>query len=256
MDLVVCCKLVPDLVEELELNEEGTDLDWTAVRWLLNEFDDHALEEALLLKESTGARVTVVAPEVDGAEEVLCTALAKGADRAVKLVGLAPGSGSGTLARALCQVLPALGYDLILTGVQAIDDLDGQVGGLVAGLLGLPYVGVVIGVEAGPEAGRVVVRKEYAGGLVDELEVDLPAVVGIQSARQPPRYASLSRVRQLLREGKVETIQADPNAVSPLAVRRVFKPQAERRAQMLEGPADRVAAELVAILAERGLLRR
>lgn len=256
MDVVVCCKLVPDLVEELELNEAGTDLEWTAVRWVLNEFDDHALEEALLLKESAGARVTVVAPEVDGAEEVLCTALAKGADRAVKLVGLAPGSGSKALAHALSQVLPTLGYDLVLTGVQAIDDVDGQVGGLVAGLLGLPYVGVVIGVDADSGTRRAVVRKEYAGGIVDELELDLPAVVGIQSARQPPRYAPMSRVRQLLREGKVEAVPMDPGPRSRPAVRRMFKPQAERRAQMLEGPADRVAAELVAILEERGLLRR
>jgi len=256
MDIVVCCKLVPDLVEELELNETGTALEWTAVRWVLNEFDDHALEEAILLKESAGARVTVLAPEVDGAEEVLATALAKGADRAVKLVGLAPGSGSMALAQALSQVLPTLGYDLILTGVQAIDDVDGQVGGLLAGLLGLPYVSVVIGVEVDSEARRAVVRKEYAGGLVDELEVDLPAVIGVQSARQPPRYAPVSRVRQILREGKVEAIQLDSSPMGQLTVRRMFKPQAERQAQILEGPADQVAAQLVAILEERGLLRR
>ncbi len=256
MDVVVCCKLVPDLVEELELNEAGTDLDWEAVRWVLNEFDDQALEEALLLKESTGARVTVLVPEVDGAEEVLYTALAKGADRAVRLTGLPPGVGSRALAGAFSQVLPSVGYDLVLTGVQAIDDVDGQVGGLLSGLLGLPYVGVVTGVEVDWKARRAVICKEYAGGVVEELEVDLPAVLGVQSARKPPRYAPVSKVRQLMREGKAEALSVEPPPVPRASVRRVFQPQADRRAQILEGPTDQVAAQLVAIFEERGLLRR
>jgi len=256
MDVVVCCKLVPDLVEELEVNEAGTDLDWAAVRWVLNEFDDHALEEAFLLKESTGARVTVLVPEADGAEEVLYTALAKGADRAIRLTGLPPGAGSRALAAAFSQVLPSVGYDVILTGVQAVDDVDGQVGGLLSGMLGLPYVGVVTGVEVDWQARRAVVRKEYAGGVVEELEVDLPAVLGVQSARKPPRYAPVSRVRQLMREGKAEALPAELPAVPRAAVRRVFRPQTDRRAQILQGPAEQAAAQLVAILEERGLLRR
>lgn len=256
MDVVVCCKLVPDLVEEPELNEAGTELDWATVRWVLNEFDDHALEEALLLKEFAGCRVTVLAPEVDGVDEVLCTALAKGADRAVRVTGVPPGAGSRVLAQAFSQLLGSGGYEVILTGVQAIDDVEGQLGGLLAGFLSLRYVSVVTGVELDAGSWTAVVRKEHAGGVVEELEVRLPAVLGIQSARQPPRYAPVSRVRQVMREGRVEAVSAQAPEVPRPTTRRVFRPQAQRQAEILEGPPEEVARRLVSILEERGLLRR
>jgi electron transfer flavoprotein beta subunit len=255
MEFVVVCKLVPDLVEDLEINPEGTDLDRQLTKLVLNEYDEHALEEALLLKEAYGGRVTVVAPDMEGVDDVLYTALAKGADRAIKVTGLEEGLSSRRLAGAFADLLSSMGFDLILTGVQAADDLDGQVGMYLAGFLGLPHVGVVTGVELAPERRTARVRKEYAGGVLAEFEVQLPAVLGIQAARQPPRYAPVSKIRQAMKEKKIEEVEGKlPSAVG-VAVRRMFKPEAASRAQMLEGTPQEVARQIVAILEERGLLR-
>ena len=85
--IVVTAKMVPDLVEELEIAENGTALDMTWLRLIINEFDDHAIEQAILLKEKYGGQVTVVAPDLEGMDDVLYTAAAKGADRLIKLIG-------------------------------------------------------------------------------------------------------------------------------------------------------------------------
>ena len=88
MNIVVPLKLVPDLVEELEINDDGTDIDREFLSFRINEFDDHAIEEALGLVEEHGGNVTVVALERDETDKVLYTALAKGAQKAVKITGV------------------------------------------------------------------------------------------------------------------------------------------------------------------------
>lgn len=255
MHVVVVGKLVPDLVEDLEVDASGRELDRQFLKLVLNEFDEHALEEAVLLKEAHGARVTVLAPDADGVDDALYTALAKGADRAVKLVGLGEAPSSRQIAGALASALPSLDFDLVLTGVQAADDLDGQVGMLLAGSLGLPHVGVVTGVEVDPESRRARVRKEYPGGWLAELEVQLPAVLGIQAAKQPPRYVPVSKVRQKMKEHTLEELRVEPGPAPGLPVRRLFKPEATGRAEFLDGGPEEVAARLADILAERGLVR-
>jgi electron transfer flavoprotein beta subunit len=116
-------------------------------------------------------------------------------------------------------------------------------------------VSVVTAVEpAGPRA--VLVRQEYAGGLVAELEVDLPAVLGIQAARQTPRYAPVSRVRQIMKTGKLEEIVAPAVPAGPgSTVRRLARPEVGGRAEMLEGTPEDMADRLYALLGERGLVR-
>ena len=87
MNIVVLAKLVPDLVEELEIDDTGTALDMSWLRLIINELDDHAIEQSILLKEKTGANVTVVAPGFEDIDDILFTAGAKGADRLIKVLG-------------------------------------------------------------------------------------------------------------------------------------------------------------------------
>lgn len=257
MDIVVTVKMVPDLVEELEVNAEGTDLDRSVVKLRLNEFDEHALEQALLLKDRHGARVTVVALDSGDVDEPLFTCLAKGADRAVKVTGdFQEGISTHRAAAVLAQVLGGIAHDLVLAGVQAPDDRDGQLGVLLGAALRLPHVSVVTAVEpAGDRA--VTVRQEYAGGVVGELEVDLPAVLGVQAAPQAPRYAPVSKVRQMMKAAKLETIAAPSvQADAGSTVTRLARPEATGRAEIIEGAPEEVAERLHAILAQRGLLKR
>lgn len=252
--IVAIVKMVPDLVEELEINEAGTGLDRDWLRLIINEFDNHAIEQAILLKERDSGEVTVIAPDAEGVEDMLFTTAAKGADRMIKLAGdLEEGANNHALARAFAEAAKPYQPDLILTGVQANDDLDGPVGPLVAEYLGMPYVGYISGVTI--EGNKAIVRKEYPGGLIGEMEVTLPAVLGIQAGEEPPRYVAISKVRQMMKTAEIdeqEIPELNPNG--GVIAKRMYLPEAAKRAEMIEGDEEEIAAKLVAIFKEAGAL--
>jgi electron transfer flavoprotein beta subunit len=140
---------------------------------------------------------------------------------------------------------------LVLTGVQAADDRDGQIGPMVAAHLGLPYVGVVTGVSLAD--GQAVVRKEYAGGLLAEFEISLPAVVGVQAAHQPPRYAPVSKIRSIAKTARIDEIAGGEVGGAGSTVRRMFKPEVVGQAEMWAGEPDEVAEKILALVREKGL---
>ncbi|MBL7161715.1 MAG: electron transfer flavoprotein subunit beta [Anaerolineales bacterium] len=252
--ILVTAKLVPDLVEELEIAESGTALDMTWLRLIINEFDDHAIEQAIILKERSGCEVTVIAPDQEGMDDVLFTAAAKGADRIIKLVGdFEEGVNNHALARTLAASTKEIGPDLILTGVQGNDDFDGSVGPYLAEYLGMTYVGYVAGVTL--EGDKAIVHKEYPGGLIAELEVTLPAVLGIQAAEQPPRYVAVSKVRQMMKEASIDEVDVlDLDPSGGLEISSMYLPEAAERAEMLDGDEEEIAARLVEIFKEIGVV--
>ena len=254
MNIVSIIKLVPDLVEELTVDDSGVALDRDWLRLIINEFDDHSVEQAILVKEKAGGQVIVLAPDFEGTDDVLFAALARGADRLVKLTGSPEdGISNHALARACAGVVKGMQPDLILTGVQAHDDLDGSVGPLLAELLGLPYVGYVAGVTV--NNGKASVLKEYPGGLTGELEVVLPAVLGIQAAEQPPRYVAISKIRQAMKTAIIEEspIGDLDNSGAP-TIARMYQPEVGDRATMIEGDEDEVAEKIIEILQDQGIL--
>lgn len=259
MKILVLMKMVPDIVEELEVAGDGTSLDQEYLRFIVNERDDYALEQALLLKDRLGAAVTVVAPEAPEVDDVLHTALAKGADRVIKVTGMAATAGARTTASALAATLPgihgALPADLVLSGCQAIDDLDGFVAPLLAGALGLPYLGLVSRIMVDPGGGTAVVAKEYAGGVMGRFQVALPAFIGVQGCEKPPRYVPIAKVRAAMASGGIEVVAAASGpATNPLEVTAMAKPETTGHAEMLAGSVRDVAEKVADILAARGLL--
>jgi electron transfer flavoprotein beta subunit len=255
MNIIVAIKHIPSLVDELELNAAGDNLDFDAVDFTINEYDEQAIEQAVLIKESAGGEVSVlgvdVIEELDG---VLHTALAKGADKAVKISGdIEPGMDTHTHARLIAGVIGGMDADVVLTGVQASDDLDGQIGPMLAAHLDMPYVGVVTGVSVAD--GKATVHKEYAGGVMAEFEVSLPMVVGVQAASQPPRYAAISKVRQIAKTATIEEIETnDTESDAGIILRKAARPVPAGHAEMLEGDPEEVAGKIIAVLDERGLL--
>ncbi len=236
------------MVEELEVDDSGKSLDTEYLKLKVNEFDDHALEEAVSLKEN-GEATEVVALAVEGedTDKLLYTALAKGADKAVKLTGNQPAD-SHQFAMSFAGAISEGGYDLVLTGVQSVDDRDGQLGPILASCLDVPCVSVVTGINV--SGGVATVHKEYSGGMMAEFEVDLPAVLGVQAARQTPRYAPVSKVRQLQQSENLEEVVVEnlgPGEGSE--VRAMSPPEKGEGAQMLSS-----AEELVAVLKEKGVI--
>ena len=254
MHIVVTAKMVPDLVEELEIADNGTSLDMTWLRLIINEFDDHAIEQAIILKEKLGGEVTIVAPDVEGMDDVLYTAAAKGADRIIKLVGdFEEGVNNHALARGYCEVVKSLNPSLVLTGVQANDDLDGSVGPYLGEYLGMSYVGYISGISIDGDIATV--QKEYPGGLLADVEVKLPAVIGIQAAESPPRYVAVSKVRQTMKTVTIEERDiTDLDLSGALEINKMFLAEAAERAEMLEGDEEEIAARFVEIFKEAGIL--
>lgn len=259
MRIIVPVKQLPDLVEELEVDGSGVDVDREFVKFVPNEWDEQALEEALLIKDATGAEVVVVGLDEPDIDQTLYTAAARGADQVVKLTGA--GSGDSWLptrvrAEVLAGWLETQTYDLVITGVQAADDLDGQLAGVLAARLGLPHASVVVRVEA--KDGFVSIAQELGGGVTVEEEIKLPAVIGMQTARQTPRYAPITRIRQAMQAGGMEEVAAAAVGggwAGGMTVKRLFLPEKTGHAQMLDGDADAVAGRIVEILSSRGLVK-
>ncbi len=254
MNIVVVIKQVPDLVEELELNDTGTDLDREWLKFKVNEFDDHALEAALLIKDAQGANVTVVALDNGlDIDKALYAAAAKGADRVVKVTGDFEGYvSSHAAAKALGAVIPSLGADLVLTGVQAVDDRDGQLAVLLAHQLGMAHVTVVTDINVSGSAATV--HKEYGGGMIGEFNVQFPAVLGIQAAAETPRYVPVAKVRRAMKDTNIDEISADAAGVDAgTEVQKMYKPETGSGAEMLSGSAEDIASRIVEIIRGKGV---
>ncbi len=257
MHILVLLRMVPDVVEELEVDAGGKALDAEFLRMILSETDDHALEQALLVKERSGGTVTAVGLDAAEMEDALYSALAKGADRAIIITDAGAGGSTRRAAEAFVQFTAEAGpSDLILTGTQTIDDLDGLVGPLVAHALEMPYLGTVTAVQPDTVAGKAVVVREYADAVRGEFEIPFPAVLGIQAAEKPPRYVPVAKVRAVRKSQKVDTFRARPagSRQTWLEVVGMAKPEPATHAEMLEGDPEQVAETVAARLAARGLI--
>jgi electron transfer flavoprotein beta subunit len=254
MNIAVAVRLMPKAGDELEVDPSGTDIDREFVDMVISEFDDHALEEAVLIKEATGATVTAVGLRAEGVEQALRVAFARGADRVVVVeAGEIDPYDSRTAALAFAEAFRELAPDLVLVGVQTPYDLFGQTAPYLAVALGWPQANVVVGVSLVDGTARVL--QEYAGGRLAVLGLPLPSVVGVQSASSPPRYISMSRLRQAMTEASAETL--DVRVEAPTGASKLIslaRPEPQIGATMLEGDAEQVAAQIVTVLRERGAL--
>jgi len=256
MNIAVVIRQVPDPIEPLEVADSGTAFDLGTASFLVNESDDHALEQALLLKESGGGTVTVVALDFGDVDNTLYAAAAKGADRIIKIALEGDPPPPRAAARLYAEAIQPLQAELVLVGVQAHDELDGGVAPFLAAALGLPYVGVIRGVKAGAEPCAVAACKEFPGAVMARMTVKLPAVLGILGADQPPRYVPVSRIRAAMKTTQFEEAAASAVAAEPMvSIERLYAPASGSRAEMLGGSEAEVAARIAEILAEKGLLK-
>ena len=257
MKLAVIVRQVPDLIEPLEIDATETAVDYGAASFVLNESDDHALEQALLLKESCGGSLTVVALDFGSPDEALYAAAAKGADRLIRIGWQEDQYPSPRVAAGLyAAVLGPLAAELVLVGVSAHNELDGVLPPFLALSLGLPYVGVIRGVALSAAGDGVAVCKEFPGAVMARLQVKTPAVLGILGAEQPPRYVPVSRLRAAMKSATIEEVETPAReSETLLAVRRLYTPTAGGRAEMMGGSVTEIADRIADLLSQRGLLK-
>jgi electron transfer flavoprotein beta subunit len=188
--VAVCVKRTPDTESRIKIAADGRAIDETGVKFVLNPYDEFAVEEALRWKERAGGgEVVVLSVGGDAAQETIRTALAMGADRGVLLRSDARPAHPLPVARALAAELG--GYDLIFCGKLAIDDYQHATGPMVAELLGLPCVSAVVKLEIGDGKGRA--EREIEGG-VEVVEFALPAVITADKGLNEPRYPALKGI--------------------------------------------------------------
>ena len=249
MKIIVCVKQVASLEDDVEFTDDERDVDHDYLDFSLNEWDSFATEEALQIRERAGeGEVLVVTVGDDEAEDALRHCLAMGADRAIRVEaeltdGLA-------VARALDEVVRDEAPDLVLCGVQSGDAVQAATGTALAELLGLPRVAVVKRIEWEPGAATATVERELEGGVVDVVEVEVPAVLTIQTGINEPRYVTLRAVKQA--EQVDIDLREPPGELEPgYRVRRMFLPPKGEGAEMLDGSAADIAARINEIVKER-----
>ncbi len=196
MNIFVCIKQVPDTETKVVPTKDGKFIETTSIKWIINPYDEFAIEEALALKENnSNSTVTVV--RVGGLEdtEALRTALAMGADNAL-LVEAPDTLDSYMTAKALKGGIEKNGQppDIIFTGKQAVDDDCLQVPGLLAQMLDIPSVSVVVGFEQDGE--NITLKRETEGGVLEVYNVIPPVLVACNKGLNTPRYASLIGIRK------------------------------------------------------------
>jgi electron transfer flavoprotein beta subunit len=260
MKILVTVKEVAEAADDFEI--EGDDIGEQYLEYDLNEWDDYAVEAAVQLQEAGDDVETVsvtIGPE--RSEETVRMALAKGVDRAVRVWDddLAE---TELDVEARAELLAAVAEeeepDLILSGVQANDTGFGATGVALAEELGFEWAAVVnhLDMEVGDPAAAV--RRELEGGVEELTEVDLPAVLTIQTGINEPRYASLRGIRQAQsKEIDVKSVDdlglSEETLDTPIRRTGMYEPETESDATYFEGDADDQAGELADLLREKGV---
>jgi len=250
MKIVVCVKHVPDTEAKIRIAADGKGPDLAGVKMIVSPYDEYALEEALLLRES-GAASELVAMSAGGDEVVasLRQALAVGADRAVHVQDQAlAGADALARAKALAAALAAEAPDLVFTGKTGVGDDEGQVGPMLAELLDRPHVGNAAKIEVGN--GRFTAWRGIEGA-VEVMEGSLPALVTWDKGDHEPRYASLKGI-MAAKKKPLDVKKASDLGAAPgkrLVVRESIElPPPRPAGKILTGDAGTAAKELVRLL--------
>ncbi|MEJ2723736.1 MAG: electron transfer flavoprotein subunit beta/FixA family protein [Deltaproteobacteria bacterium] len=258
MDIVVCVKRVPQTQEvDLEINPQKTDVRKDMLAYVVNEWDNYAIEEAVLLKEKLDGTVIAVTVGNEDDEEVLRRCLAMGADKAIRVDSGDRVLDPYVISRVLAAVIKGLTYDLVLTGVQADDLNDGAVPSMLAENLGLTHATVVNSLEPG-EGGEATVRVELEGGMDEISKIRLPALLSIQTGINEPRYVSIMGIRKAAKKElsvmELEALGLSEEDLTPLTtVEEIYLPPETEGAEIIEGDPGTVAEAILRILKEKGV---
>jgi electron transfer flavoprotein beta subunit len=209
MNIFVCVKQVPDTETKVTPNADGSFIETSSIKWIMNPYDEFAVEQALLIKQANpAANVTVVRVGSVKDTEALRTAMAMGADDGI-LVEAGDNLDSFSIAKALKGAIDKSGKaaDLVFAGKQAIDDDCLQVPQILAQMLSLPSVAVVVGFELNGTA--VKAKREIEGGALEVYELVTPCVIACNKGLNTPRYASLPGIMKAKKKPLAQHSLAD-----------------------------------------------
>lgn len=255
MNIFVCVKQVPDTETKIRIKADASGIETNDIKWVMNPYDEFAVEEALKLRDKLADGSTVTAMTLgpkSRAVDVLRTALAMGADNAT-LIDCSESLDSNAVSKALSEVIKKDSFGAIFTGKQAIDDDCSQVSQLLAQFLDIGHSTVVIKFELGADKNSALVQREVEGGSREVIELKLPAVVGANKGLNTPRYASLPGIMKAKKK-EIKEFAFSSLGIAPTEIKIVYKdfqlPPPRPAGKMIEGDAQTQVANLAKLLHE------
>ncbi len=253
MDIIVCLKQTFDTEAKITV-KDGVILE-DDVTFIVNPYDEYAIEEAVKWRDELGGTVTVVSIGKERAQEAVKTALAMGADDAI-IVTSDTSLDSSASAKALYEVIKERSFDLILAGNQSVDQGASQVAVRLAEMLGIGHVSTVVQLEVSDD--HVVAHRD-ADGTTEIVKGKLPLVITAQQGLNEPRYPSLLGIRKAAKKPiewlSFETLVPDIANVSKAKEVEVFLPVAKESGKILQGElADQVHALIDHLHADKKVL--
>jgi len=198
MKIIVIIKRVPDTETHVKLGPDGKTIDPAGVVYVMNPYDEYAVEEAIKLKEANSGEITVMCVGTEDATKEIRTAVAMGCDGGVLIKDPEGQLGPMGVARALAEEIKGREYDLILTGKKNVDDDYGQIPQLIAAYLDLPVVTAINELEVNLADGKATCNRSIEGG-TERFEVSLPAILTAEKGLNEPRYPNLIAVRKSMK---------------------------------------------------------
>ncbi len=243
MKIAVCVSHVPDTAAKINIGSDGTSIDPAGVTYVVNPYDEFAIEEALKSKEKFGGETVAISLGGDANKETLRKALAMGIDNAVLLKD----SGyrdSLSVSKALAEEIKAQGAELVFFGKQSVDFDNSVVGQLTAELLGYNCISVAVSFTL--DGNKIICEREIEGGK-EVVETNLPAVITAQKGLNEPRYASL---KGIMAAKKKEIIEKAPAAATNYVEVISMKKPASKQAGKIIGTDSSAVPELIRLLRE------
>jgi electron transfer flavoprotein beta subunit len=256
MNVVVLMKRVPDTETRIQVRDGQVVTE--GISWVISPYDEYAVEEGLRLVEKHGGKVTLVTLGPEEAKETIRKGLALGANEAIHLNDPAfLGGDAVSTSRVLAAACKKLQYDIILTGKQAVDEDNSQVGIRVAELLDLPDVNSVISLEVSPDFQSARCTREVDGER-DVATTSLPAVITAQQGLNEPRYPSLKGImgakKKPMADWKTADVGLDPALAGTKGAKtqvvRIDPPAARPPGKLIQGDGPTAAKELARLLHE------
>ncbi len=244
VNIAVCIKQVPDTETKVKISDNGKSIVTEGIKWVINPYDEFAIEEALKITEKDGGEITIISLGPASIDKTIREALAMGAHKAIRIDTPEIPFDPAVIAKALAEVLKNNGYDLILFGQRAIDSDHSQIPSMVAQALSLPCVPLAVKLEI--EGDKITAYREIEGG-DEKISFTLPAIVSAQRGLNIPRYRSLKGIMQAKKK-EIEVKEIDLGEEKMSISRLEYPP--EKSAGKIVGEGAEAVPELVRLLHE------
>jgi len=243
MNILVCISRVPDTASRILVGSDGKNIDTQGIKFVVNPYDEFAIEEGLRLREKNGGTVTAIVIGTEASKDVLRTALAMGVDKAVLVKGKEPDD-SFYVARNLAEYAKTISPDLVLLGRQSVDYDSRQMASALGEMLGMPSISVVSKLTI--ENGKATAEKDIEGGKV-VVEAALPCLISCQKGLNDPRYPKLPDIMKAKSKPIEEIVPAETQ--NKVTILDMTMPSKKRVGKIL-GAEDADIDELVKLLHE------